>query len=455
MKSLLYRLLNGKRELLGRDVKVSLLGFGSTNRAIFEALLPLDNVEISIRQREPLYSDLPSSVKLYQGDDAFNGIDGDVIIPSPSVRRERLAIPYGIEAITDYDLLFRQRSEKLFLISGSDGKSTTTTLSSLMMEGSFTSTFTGGNLGTPLINASIDTEAFILELSSFTLRYSLPNGGRSLLTNVTPNHLDWHDSLEEYEETKLSLIRHSDEPILNLDDTVLEREARRTQAFCLMSGTRTHSEISKSYRTEHTVTEENGYVKLDGKALIPISKIRRNEKHNLSNFRSAVAMSIGYTDVARISEVARTFGGLEERCEEFYVGGVRYLSSSIDTTPERTATTLTGLCCEVNIILGGRGKRLPLEPLRSPLIKYARRISLYGEVAEEMREFIDSDEQLRNIPHQSFLVLSDAIDHATNGVTSGDTILLSPAATSYGEFRDYRHRGSFFKNYIVNKHGKI
>ena len=455
MKSLLYRFVNSKRESLGRNVKVSLLGFGSTNRAIFEALLPLDNVEISIRQKETIYSDLPRLVKVYQGNDAFTNIDDDVIIPSPSVRRERLSIPYGIDVISDYDLLFRQQSKNLFLISGSDGKSTTTTLASLMLDGSFTSTFTGGNLGDPLINASIDTEAFILELSSFTLRYSLPNGGRALLTNVTPNHLDWHNSLEEYEQTKLSLIRHSDEPILNLDDAVLEREAKRTHTFCLVSGTRAHSEIIKSYRTEHTVTEENGYVNLDGKALIHISEIRRKEKHNLSNFRSAVAMSIGYTDAARIIEVARNFDGLEERCEDFYIGGTRYVSSSIDTTPERTATTLAGLDCEVNIILGGRGKHLPLEPLRSPLIKYARRISLYGEAAEEMHVFIDSEERLRHIPHQSFARLSDAIDHATVDVGKGDTVLLSPAATSYGEFRDYRHRGRFFKDYIVNKYGKI
>ena len=455
MKRLLYQLLRSKRETLGRDVKVSLLGLGTTNRAILEVLLPLDNVEISIRQKEPIYSDLPRLVKVYQGNDAFTRIDDDVVIPSPSVRREKLSIPYGIDVISDYDLLFRQRSKNLFLISGSDGKSTTTTLASLMMNGGFSSTFTGGNLGTPLINASIDTEAFILELSSFTLRYSLPNGGRALLTNVTPNHLDWHNGLEEYEETKLSLIRHSDEPILNLDDTVLEREARRTQAFCLVSGTRTHSEIRKSYRTEHTVTEENGYVNLDGKALIPISEIKRKEKHNLSNFRSAVAMSIGYTDAAKIKDVAHAFQGLEERCEDFFIDGVRYVSSSIDTTPERTATTLIGLNREVNIILGGRGKRLPLEPLRLPLIKYAKRISLYGEAAKEMRDFIDSDEQLRNIPHQSFSRLFDAIDHATEGVTSGDTVLLSPAATSYGEFRDYRHRGRFFKDRIVNKYGKI
>ena len=137
MKRLLYQLLRSKRETLGRDVKVSLLGLGTTNRAILEVLLPLDNVEISIRQKEPIYSNLPRLVKVYQGNDAFTRIDDDVVIPSPSVRREKLSMPYGIDVISDYDLLFRQRSENLFLISGSDGKSTTTTLASLMMNSGF------------------------------------------------------------------------------------------------------------------------------------------------------------------------------------------------------------------------------------------------------------------------------------------------------------------------------
>jgi UDP-N-acetylmuramoylalanine--D-glutamate ligase len=127
---------------------------------------------------------------------------------------------------------------------------------------------------------------------------------------------------------------------------------------------------------------------------------------------------------------------------------VRYVSSSIDTTPERTKATLSGLDSRVRIILGGRGKGLSLEPLRNVLKKYADKIAVYGEVGREITEFIDSDDELKKIPHAAFKVFDEAIDYATDGVKVGDTVLLSPAATSYGEFADYKERGAHFKKRI-------
>ena len=448
MKNLLYEFIKAKENKQNRPISISLLGFGGTNRLIFDALIPLKNIELTVRQNRLLCESLPSSVKVYSGDAAFLNLYEDVLIPSPSVRREGLTIPHHSEVITDYDLLFRSKPKRLFSISGSDGKSTTTQLTSLMLRDQFPTLFSGGNIGTPLILANKDSEAFLLELSSFTLRYSIPSSTRALLTNVTPNHLDWHENIDEYRDTKLTLIRHADEPILNLCDEVSEDEARHTHSFCLISTRLTHQEIIKKYKTEHTVTLERGHILFDNEILIPISEVKRSEKHNITNFCSAIAMSIGYADKERIMAVAREFDGLRERCECFTAHGIKYISSSIDTTPERTRTTLEGLGQKVNIILGGRSKKLPLEPLRVPLIRYAKKISLYGEAAEEMRKFIDSDKQLSKIPHDSFSNLAEAIDYALTDVKSGDTVLLSPAATSYGEFENYIQRGKFFKEYI-------
>ena len=455
MKRLLVEYIEHKARELQRRVKVTLLGFGSTNRAFLEALLPLENAYVTVRQRGLSRGKISDSVAVYNGENAFSGLYEDVIIPSPSVRRERLSIPYHAEVITDYDLLFRAKQKELFLISGSDGKSTTTELSSLLLQGSISHLFTGGNIGTPLILADKDSEAFLLELSSFTLRYSLPMGGRALLTNITPNHLDWHDGIEEYKNTKLSLVRRADEPILNLDDEISRSEARETHAFCLISSNLNHHNIARSYKTEHTVTVENDSVMLDGEMIIPLREIKRRERHNVSNLCSAIAMTIGYANRERIREVAHSFEGLSERCEFFDIDGISFISSSIDTSPERTRTTLEGLGREAIIILGGRGKRLPLEPLRSPLIKYAKRIAIYGEAAQEICVFLDSDPTLGAIPHNSFPRLAGAIDYATMGVKPGDTVVLSPAATSYGEFENYSHRGKFFKQYILSKYQKI
>lgn len=448
MKKLLYEYLNCLFLSLGRKLTVSLLGYGKTNRALGEILSECELVEsVTVRQDGLSKNDIPSSFGLISKD-SFSLLYEDVIIPSPSVRRERLDIPKSSHVISDYSLLFDSIPKNLFCVSGSDGKSTVTTLASLLLFPYFPDLFTGGNIGTPLALASDSANAFLLELSSFTLRYSVPLSSRAVITNVTPNHLDWHASLSEYRECKLSLIDNAREPILCLDDTVSKKKAQEIHSFCLTSDTLPDSYIKRKFKTEHTVTLEEGSLRLDGEEIIPITEIRRNEKHNLRNLASAIALSIGYADKDRIRRVAASFDGLSERCEQIVIDGIKYISSSIDTTPMRTATTLNSLGRKVSIILGGRTKQLPLEPLRLPLIKYASRISVYGEARDEFLDFLESDEELSAIPHRAFTYFSDAIDYAKENLTRGDTLLLSPAATGYGEFKSYEERGRFFKSYI-------
>ena len=448
MKALLQEKLAKRANALGRRVNVGLLGFGTTNRAALDILLSLEDVaSITVRQKGLRKSDFPDTVSVVSTERAFLDLDEDILIPSPSVRREALVIEPYTEYVTDTDLLFASRPKELFLVSGSDGKSTTTTLASLLLKERLPSLFTGGNLGVPLWQAD-HTSPFLLETSSFTLRYSLPKGGRALLTNVTPNHLDWHDSLAEYEATKLGLIYAASEPILNLGDAISEKAARDLFAFCLLStNPETVGELKK-YKTEHTVTSNGTGLLLDGEEIVRIAEIRRNEPHNVTNLALAIAMSIGYADVAHVREVARSFSGLSYRAEEFDVDGVKYVSSSIDTTPARAVTTLMGLGRRVRLILGGRGKGLPLSPMRDALIKYAERIAVYGDIGEEMRAFLESDAPLANIPHRTFKHFSEAIDYATDGATENDTVLLSPAATSYGEFTSYKERAEYFESYV-------
>ena len=455
VRNILEGYIKNKASDFGRQVRIALLGFGKTNKAMLDALLPLDLVEISVRQSGLNAAILPDQIRGFTGENAFSNIYEDVIIPSPSVRRESLVLPGGCEVITDYDLLFRLKPHRLFSVSGSDGKSTVTTLASLLLSPTFPTLFVGGNIGTPLILANVDSEAFLLELSSFTLRYSVPKCGRALITNITPNHLDWHSDFDEYVDSKLKLIRTCDEPILNLSNKVSEWSAKDTMTFCLVSDRLSHKEIITKYNTEHTVTVENGEIRLDGRGLLPVSLVRRKERQNIENLALAIALSIDYTTPERIREVAMSFDGLKERCEIFTKDGVDYVSSSIDTSPMRTKTTIEGLERRVNIILGGRTKRLPLDVLREPLKKYAAKIAIYGEACEEFLGFIDSCPELREIPHAHFPALKEAIDYLLDGIRQGDTVLLSPAATSYGEFENYIERGRFFKDYVQKRSPKI
>ena len=454
MKALLQATIRDIAQYCKRGVRICLLGLGATNRSALDLLLDIEDVEsITVCHPGLRSGDIPDTVRLISSPDAFDRLDGDIIIPSPSVRRERLSPSEGAVYLTDYDLLFKSQPRKLFSVSGSDGKSTTVAMASQLLKASLPDIFTGGNLGTPLWKTDI-SRAFLLELSSYTLRYSQPRGGRALLTNVTPNHLDWHEDLSEYERTKLSVIESASEPILNLSDVFSEKAAREIDTFCLVSEAIPHKEIIKRYKTEHTVTVGGSAIMLDGEETVRLSDVRLKESHNVLNLALAIALSIGYTDKERIQEVARGFEGLKERCEGFEIDGVKYVSSSIDTTPTRTQTTLRSLGTRVRIILGGRGKGISPEPLRDALKDYATRIAMYGEIADELSDFINSDPSLKKIPHRAFKSFADALNYACDGAVAGETVLLSPAATSYGEFKDYIERGRCFKEYVKSLHGK-
>ena len=440
---------------IGRPLSICLLGYGVTNRALLDIISASDVVrEITVRQNREI-SDTPMGVKVIDPKKEFDDIYEDVVFASPSFRRDRVNFPMETILTSDTEIFFSVQRDNVFLVSGSDGKSTVTTLTTLLLCPTFPELFTGGNLGRPIAAASLKSDAFVLELSSFNLMYCTPRSKRAILTNVTPNHLDWHNDLYEYEECKSKLIYSTDEAIIPLSCPFNERLAESISSFALVSTTHSSKELAKRYRTKHTVTLEDGKILIDGEDILPTSFIKRKERHNVENLMSAIAMSLGYTSYERIREVAESFTGLEHRCESFTLGGVEYINSSIDTTPERTRATLESLDKPVNIILGGRGKGLSLEPLTAPLIRYAKRISVYGEIAREMVKWIKNDEDLSTVPTASFDTFREAVDYADENTSDVKTVLLSPAATAYGEFSDFTQRGRTFKEYLVNKHSNI
>ena len=439
----------------GRPLSICLLGFGTTNRAILDIISKSDLTrEITVRQNREI-SDTPMGVKVIDPKKEFDDIYEDIVFTSPSFRRDRVHFPDGTILTSDTEIFFSETRDKTFLVSGSDGKSTVTTLTSLLLYPTFPELFTGGNLGSPIATASLKSDAFVLELSSFNLMYCTPRSKRAILTGVTPNHLDWHKDLAEYENCKAKLVYSADEAIIPLSCPFNERLAGCIDSFALVSTTHSSEELAKRYRTKHTVTLEDGKILIDGDGILPTSFIKRKERHNVENLMSAIAMSLGYASNKRIREVAESFAGLEHRCESFTLGGVEYINSSIDTTPDRARATLESLDKPVNIILGGRGKGLPLEPLKEPLIRYAKRISVYGEIAREMVKWIKNDEDLSTVPTASFDTFREAVDYADENTSDVKTVLLSPAATAYGEFSDFTQRGRTFKEYLINKHSNI
>jgi UDP-N-acetylmuramoylalanine--D-glutamate ligase len=267
---------------------------------------------------------------------------------------------------------------------------------------------------------------------------------RAVITNITPNHLNWHTSFEEYKQAKLSLLSHTRGAVLCLDDGILSETAKKRYTFALTSTEKSYEKIKESYDFSVAYTLESSDICRNGVPYIPIGALSRREKHNIKNFMSALAACDGVTSRAHALRVANEFHGLPHRCEHFAaVNGVDYFNSSIDTSPERTVATLSSLGRRCFVILGGRSNGLPFEKLVPFLQIYAKEAVLYGECADEIMRVISGRVRAR-----SFCELYDAVRHCISAASPGDAVILSPAATSYDSFSSFEERGDFFKKTI-------
>lgn len=433
-------------QLFLKEVKsVGLFGLGRSNLAVLD-LLP-EGTPVTLRSDGKIdRGAIPSGLKIkaiLEGAEALENIDEDMLILSPSVRRERpeiaLALKSGRRVTSDAELFFEKVGAPVYAVSGSDGKSTVATLTSLLLD---EGTALCGNIGVPMLRAlSGDSSRYVTELSSFMLRYLSPDCERAVLTNVTENHLDWHADFEEYLAAKLGIYKNAREPVLNFDDATV-RENMTVGVFAAVSDEADFSTLKKAVRAEVYYTAEGGYIKRCGEPYIEISSVKRRERHSIKNLLLALAMADGsHTDARR---VATEFGGLPHRCEVVMThGGITYINSSIDTSPARCRTTLSAQGAPTVVILGGRGKGVPFDGIREPLMQIGRGVVLYGECREEIERVLPE-----GLPTRHADTMDEAVRLAAGLARQGDTVLLSPAATSYDRYKSFEERGEDFKKSV-------
>ena len=444
----------------GKDVGVvGFFGIGKSSLALLE-LMPSD-VKIVLRsegkiKRELLPKGIPI-IKIYEGEDAFSDICEDILFLSPSVRRERaellLAKERGVILSSDFELFLKENDKPLFAVSGSDGKSTTVTMLAELLSEKYGDVGPIGNVGVPFCTAlhKSGVSAHVAELSSFQLQYSSPASYRAALTSITPNHLNWHSSFEEYAKTKLKLLEHSECPVVSLDRGILEGYARSHATFALIDTERAYGELRGSFDSKVYFTLESGQILRNGEPIISIEQILRREEYNIKNLMTAIAMADGHTAKERIISLAGSFRGLSHRCEPVCErGGVKYIDSSIDTSPARTAKTLSALGERLIVILGGIGKGTSYDALREPLHRHAKEIVITGKNRYEIAAALGND-----MPMRTEGDFKSAVELAISMASPGDTVLLSPASTSFDAFSSYEERGDFFKRIVENHHENI
>lgn len=460
--------------------KCRILGFARSNKPLVEILLDA-GAEVFVHDKsekvreDEKYAELKErGVSFVLGEEYLGGgLDSDYIFRSPAFRPDldeiTAAVEKGAILSSEMELFFDICPCKIIGITGSDGKTTTTTLTHLFLETEFKKegkgrrAYIGGNIGAPLLPLVFEmkeNDVAVVELSSFQLMTVKRSPARALITNVTPNHLNWHTDMDEYIAAKCNIYRHVGAEMLvtNSENDVTREIAQNCEIelTCFSSKKNAYSDIAPhSKNNAKAIYEDDGMIYLDnGKSrreILKTADILLPGRHNVENYMSAIALTEGYVTPETVQSIAKTFGGVEHRLELVRrLNGVKYYNSSIDSSPTRTAAALSALKEKPIIILGGSEKGVEFDTLALDLCKKTKAVILTGDAAKTILT------ALENCPIYDKNALStyhlpdfdEAVKKAASLAESGDTVLLSPACASFDHFRDFAHRGNHFKGLV-------
>ncbi|MBQ7383525.1 MAG: UDP-N-acetylmuramoyl-L-alanine--D-glutamate ligase [Clostridia bacterium] len=452
--------------------RCDILGLGISNLPLIDMLITL-GARVTVRDKKSR-AELgeicdraeAAGVSFILGERYLDGMDTDVIFRSPGIRPDAGSIPEAIKngalLTSEMELFLSLTKANILAITGSDGKTTTTTLTHLFMKkqlerSSSGNAYIGGNIGKPLLSeyAEMTERDFaVLELSSFQLMTADFSPSRAAITNVTPNHLNWHIDMEEYIQAKKNVFGEDTLLVLNAENAITARIAQERQNNILLfsSKKKSFAEFSLSGKNVGAIFIRDGEIFYsDGgseKAVLSVSDIKLPGTHNVENYMTAIALTYGLVDKDIYTEVAKTFGGVEHRLEFVReLDGVRYYNSSIDSSPTRTAAALSALAGAKVVICGGYDKNIPFDTLAEALCGSARCVILTGATAEKIKKaLLDcerySPEILTVIEKPDF---ADAVAEARAVAVSGESVLLSPACASFDAFKNFEARGNRFK----------
>lgn len=417
-------------------------------------------------------------VRFVFGGHPMDLLEADVVFASPGVRPETPILVearrQGIPVSSQTRLFLELCPAPVIGITGSSGKTTTTTLVGKMLEASGYRTWVGGNIGRPLIEhlgAIGPDDAVVMELSSFQLETFAPLAnepgasrwpGRregispdlACVLNVTPDHLDRHPTMETYFQAKTHILRYQrafDIAVLSQDDP----GARAMTTFC-RGQTLCFSQVVEP---EEGAFVEAGeiVVRIEGieEPVCAVEDVRLLGRHNLSNVLAACAIGVAAgASPEAMAEVVGSFGSLEHRLE--LVGerkGVRFYNDSIATSPVRAMAALESFAGPIVLLAGGRHKSLPMEEFASAICSKVEHLILFGEAAADIEAVVRSccggqrTNGSKPVIHRR-QSLEEAVAQAVTVARPGDVVLLSPACVSFDAFRDYAERGRRFKELV-------
>lgn len=432
--------------------RVAVLGLGVSNRPLVRLLLeygaivsggdrtPREKLDAEVLELEKL------GCKLYLGEHFYEDMTAQVAFRTPGMHPNSPAVEHlrqsGAEITSEMAIFFRVCPCQIIAVTGSDGKTTTTTLIAQMLKQAGKKVWLGGNIGTPLLplTRQMQPEDFaVVELSSFQLMDMNSSPARAVVTNLAPNHLDVHKDMAEYVNAKKNIFAHqnkTDVLILNADNelTASLRGPGITHFF--------------SRKESAFVEQKNGVIYRGGSPVLKTADILLPGDHNVENYMAAIAAVDALVSDEDICHVARHFAGVEHRIELVRIkDGVRFYNDSIASSPSRTIAGLRSFPEKVLLIAGGYDKHIPYDALGPEICRHVKKLYLCGATAPQIRRAVEQTplKQPEIIDCPDF---DSAVMIAAREATAGDVVLLSPASASFDCFQNFMVRGNHFKKLI-------
>ncbi len=447
-----FNSINGRR--------VAVCGIGKNNLSVIYQLLEHGAVVTACdkRTREQL-GDVATALEaagatLCLGEDYLDHLDADLIFRTPGMKPYlpsfEAARAAGKTVTSEMELFFELSPAPIYAVTGSDGKTTTTTVIAGLLEKAGKTVHLGGNIGCPMlpkINDVTADDVAVVELSSFQLTMMTQSPRVAVVTNVAPNHLDWHTDMQEYIDAKRNLVAHqttADRAVLNADNEHTAAFAANCQGEVWWFSRR-HSVERGAY-----LGEDNVLYVTDGvvtEAVLPASEIRILGVHNIENYLAAFAATYGTVPISVMAEYARTFGGVPHRCELVRErNGVRWYNDSIGSSPSRTIAGLEAFDRQVILIAGGYDKHIPYDPLGPVAAKTVKHAILLGATAPAIETVLKRD--AANVPITRVASMEEAVSTADAIAKAEDFVFLSPASASFDMYRNFEERGEHFRRLV-------
>ena len=447
-----------------RHKTVAVIGIGVSNTPLLRRLLA-EGIAVTACDRSsreklgPLADELEAAgATLHLGEGYLDGLTQDVIFRTPGLRPDvpqlLAAQRQGSTLTSEMEVFFQVCPCHMIAVTGSDGKTTTTTIIAELLKAAGRTVHVGGNIGQPLLCQADDMEPedwAVLELSSFQLMTMTHSPHIAVVTNLAPNHLDVHKSMEEYIWAKENIFRHQqpgDIAVFNLDNAITRELSAHAPGRALYFSRREEPENGVFLRGNAVISRRDGRER----QIMTTEDIRLPGVHNVENYMAAIAAVDGLVPDDVIRTFARAFNGVEHRIELVRTWhGVRFYNDSIASSPSRTIAGLRSFKEKVILIAGGYDKHIPFDVLGPEVVEHVKLLILCGATADKIRAAVEQAPGYRP-GHPEILDVTPfqrAVETARDRAVPGDVVTLSPACAAFDQFKNFMERGKTFKS-IVN-----